>query len=145
MTAFKKPIPKNKSDQALLQPDLALDQGPQIPDTVYDLRRYDAHITALHKGLPKQERFINGNGKTAPYMYGSVQGLDLGLCFSTFCTSFKCEMGVKCAWRHHPLTKAEREWILASGGARGKTFLEKLALFWAVPEVPVPGASMHDR
>ncbi|KAF2828653.1 hypothetical protein CC86DRAFT_196317 [Ophiobolus disseminans] len=145
MTPFKKPVDRAQSFESLLQPDPALVQGPQVPETVYDLRKYDGHITALHKGLPPKQRFINGNGKVAPYVYGTVQGLDLGLCFSTFCTGFKCEMGVKCAWRHHPLTKSEREWILAKGGSRGKRFLENLVHYWAVPEVPVPGASMHDR
>jgi hypothetical protein len=144
MTPFRRPV-VNPSDLALLEPDPALMPGPPAPETVYDLRKYDAHITALHKGLPKSQKFINGNGKAAPFLYGSAQGRDLGLCYSTFCTSFKCEMGVKCAWRHHPLTKAEREWILTSGKDAGKRFLENLVNCWAVPDIPVPGASMHEK
>jgi hypothetical protein len=120
-------------------------QDPTLPASVYDLRKYDAHITALHKGLARYERYLNGNGKVAPYMYGSIQGMDLGLCFSTFCTKFICEMGVKCAWRHHPLTIEEREWIMTYGRERGKQFLNESDKFWPLPEVPVPGACMHDK
>ncbi|KAH7088014.1 hypothetical protein FB567DRAFT_329777 [Paraphoma chrysanthemicola] len=128
-------------------PSLVADtmRKPDIPTTVFDLRAYDSEITALQKTLPRHERFINGNGKAAPYIYGSIQGQDLGLCFATFCTTFRCEMGVRCAWRHHPLTKAEREWIIKYGRERGKQFLERLTNFWANPEVPVPGATMHDK
>tara|TARA_R110002003_G_scaffold121_12_gene10752 strand:+ start:20774 stop:21535 length:762 start_codon:yes stop_codon:yes gene_type:complete len=137
------------AEDRLLQDDPSLmaelNPKPNIPDTVCDLRVYDAEVTALQKTLPRHERFINGNGKVAPYIYGSIQGQDLGLCFSTFCTIFRCEMGVKCAWRHHPLTKAEREWIIKYGRERGKQFLEKVGGFWANPEVPVPGANMHDK
>lgn len=145
MTPFHRPGLAVQSHEALLAPDPALVPGPLVPDSVYDLRSYDAHITALHKVLPKGQRYYNGNGKVAPYIYGSVQGKDLGLCFTTFCTAHKCEMGVKCAWRHHPLTKAEREWILSNQGIRGKQFLEKLVQFWAIPDVPMPGASMQDK
>jgi hypothetical protein len=115
------------------------------PESMYDLRKYDAHVTELHNKLPRNQAYRNGNGKAAPHTYGSAQGLDLGLCFVTFCTNGWCEMGVKCAWRHHPLTKAEREWILANGRDRGKGFLEKLPKHWSSPEIPVPGASMQDK
>ncbi|KAF2024469.1 hypothetical protein EK21DRAFT_94051 [Setomelanomma holmii] len=116
-----------------------------VPSTVCDLRRYDAQVVQHQKTLPRNERFINGNGKVGPYMYGSVQGQDLGLCFSSFCTIHSCEKGVRCPWRHHPLTKAERQWILAFGKERGKNFLEKVGGFWANPEVPVPGANMYGK
>jgi hypothetical protein len=115
------------------------------PESMYNLRKYDAHITEMHNKLPRNQAYRNGNGKAAPHTYGSAQGPDLGLCFVTFCTNGWCEMGVKCAWRHHPLTKAEREWILANGHDRGKGFLEKLPKNWSSPEIPVPGASMHDK
>jgi len=132
-------------EQSLLEPDPALvEQGLPVPETVYDLRAYDAHITALHHSLHPNQRYISGNGKLSPQSYGSIWRRDLGLCFRTFYTTFQCEMGVKCAWRHHPLTKAEREWILSSGGYNGRAFLENLSKRWAVPDVPVPGANMHD-
>jgi hypothetical protein len=115
------------------------------PESMYDLRRYDAQVTEMHKKLPRHQSYRNGNGKAAPHVYGAMKGLDLGLCFVTFCTTGWCEMGVKCAWRHHPLTKAEREWILTNGRERGKGFLESLPKRWASPEIPVPGASMHDK
>jgi hypothetical protein len=99
----------------------------------------------MHDRLPRNQAYRNGNGKAAPHVYESAQGLDLGLCFVTFCTNGWCEMGVKCAWRHHPLTKAEREWILVNGRDRGKDFLERLPKNWASPEIPVPGASMHNK
>lgn len=116
-----------------------------VPDSAYDLRKYDAYITKMHKTLPKYQAYRHGNGKYAPFNYGASKAHDLGLCFTTFCTIDRCEMGIKCAWRHHPLTKAEREWILLSGRHNARLFLENLAKFWAVPEVPVPGASMHDK
>jgi hypothetical protein len=134
------------SECALLESDpVLLHQGPPVPETIYDLRAYDAQITALHRFLPQNQRYISGNGKVAPRNYGSVEGLDLGLCYATFYTNCPCEMGIKCAWRHHPLTKVEREWILSSGGERGRTFLENLSKRWAVPDVPVPGATMYDK
>lgn len=117
----------------------------KTPDTVYDLREYDVYITNMHANLPKNKAYRNGNGKSAPHNYGSVPGQDLGLCFVTFLTDGWCEMGVKCAWRHHPLTRVEREWILQLGRERSKRFLENLPKFWATPEVPVPGANMEDK
>jgi hypothetical protein len=137
---------KSKVKRKASYPDMQrVPQGPTLPASVYDLRKYDAHITTLHQGLARHERYLNGNGKVAPYMYGSIQGMDLGLCFSTFCTKFICEMSVKCAWRHHPLTIEEREWIMTYGRERGKQFLNESNKFWPLPEVPVPGACMHDK
>lgn len=141
------PHPHNVRPEAKMSyPDMtkAL-QDPSVPASVYNLRKYDAHVTALHNSLPRHERFLNGNGKVGPYVYGSMQGMDLGLCYATFCTRFRCEMGVKCAWRHHPLTTEERDWILTSGRERGKQFLDESSNLWPIPEVPVPGACMHDK
>jgi hypothetical protein len=138
-----------RTKHTLLAPDStqrsALKSTPAVPDTVYDLRRYDRYITNMHKKLPPHLAYLNGNGKVSPNMYASVQSQDLGLCYATFATTYMCEMGVKCAWRHHPLTQAEREWILAIGRERGKGFLKTLSRYWAHPEVPVPGANMHDK
>ncbi|CAO2648076.1 Nn.00g089980.m01.CDS01 [Neocucurbitaria sp. VM-36] len=118
-------------------------QDGLAPPTAYDLRFYDHEITKKYEELPQQERFINGiNGKVGPAVYGSTQRDDLGLCFSTFCTRFRCEMGLNCPWRHHPLNKAEKEWILAIGRERGKRFLDGVNRWWSSPDVPVPGASM---
>jgi hypothetical protein len=114
----------------------------KTPNTVYDLREYDMYFTNLHNSLPKNKAYRNGNGKAAPSLYGSAPSKDLGLCFVTFVTEGWCEMGIKCAWRHHPLTKAEREWILSLGRDKSKRFLENLPKCWASPEVLVPGANM---
>ncbi|KAH7400531.1 hypothetical protein DE146DRAFT_465474 [Phaeosphaeria sp. MPI-PUGE-AT-0046c] len=140
--------PNRQPNDPLLEDDsnmLGLFPRVAVPDSAYNLRQYDDYITAMHQRLPKYQAYRHGNGKLNPYNYGSSAVQDLGLCFVTFCTTNRCEMGVKCAWRHHPLTKAEREWILFSGNANARLFLEGLAKFWAVPEVPVPGASMHDK
>jgi hypothetical protein len=138
-----------RTKHALLAPGAnqqsTINLTPTVPDTVYDLRRYDRYITNMHKKLPPHIAYLSGNGKVSPNTYASVQGQDLGLCFATFATTYMCEMGVKCAWRHHPLTQAEREWILAIGHERGKGFLKTLARYWAHPEVPVPGANMHGK
>jgi hypothetical protein len=119
--------------------------GGEAPATTYDLRGYDHYVTTEFNNYPKQERFFNGNGKVAPAVYGSEQLHDLGLCFSTFCTRFRCEMGLKCPWRHHPLSKVEVEWILNIGGHRGRKFLEQVDKYWACPEVPLPGASIEGK
>lgn len=116
-----------------------------FPETVFDLRNYEADITKLHKSLPKNRAYRFFNGKTAPYQYGSTPVHDLGLCYVTFCTDGWCEMGVKCAWRHHPLTKAEREWIVLNGTDKARAFLEALPRNWASPEVPLPGANMEEK
>jgi hypothetical protein len=121
---------------------LDLTKNADIPSTVYDLREYDAYITALHKSLPPNGRFMHGNGKVRPGCYGSTPALDLGLCFVTFKTRSRCELGVACAWRHHPLTHAERDWIVANGHAQ---FLEDAKRLWSVPEIPVPGANLHGK
>lgn len=129
-------------DRTKVQPQ----QEAQAPPTAYDLRPYDNYITTTYSKLPRQESFLNGtNGKVAPSTYGSEQLHDLGLCFTTFCTRFRCEMGEKCPWRHHPLTKAEVAWILAIGRGRGEQFVEGVEKWWQNPEVPVPGASMVGR
>jgi hypothetical protein len=117
----------------------------KTPNTVYDLREYDIYITNLHNSLPKNKAYRNGNGKAAPSFYGSAPSKDLGLCFVTFVTEGWCEMDIKCAWRHHPLTKAEREWILSLGRDKSKRFLENLPKCWTSPEVPVPGANMAEK
>ncbi|KAL5117535.1 hypothetical protein ACEQ8H_004565 [Pleosporales sp. CAS-2024a] len=116
-----------------------------VPDTVLDLRHYDEHITKLHDSLPRHLAYRNGNGKAAPHAYGSTQEHDLGLCFVTFLTDGWCEMGSQCAWRHHPLTRVEREWIASIGKPRSREFLDQLPRRWSMPEVPVPGASMNDK
>ncbi|KAL6704359.1 hypothetical protein ACN47E_008315 [Coniothyrium glycines] len=116
--------------------------GQKAPMTTYDLRSYDDHITKTFSSLPQNERFINGNGKVRPSIYGSSSRNDLGLCFSTFCTRYACEIGVRCPWRHHPLSKAEVDWILETGGDRGRKFLKLMDSFWACPGTPLPGASM---
>jgi hypothetical protein len=99
----------------------------------------------LHMSRSRSNAYRNGNGKTAPRLYGSAPGQDLGLCFVTFATGGRCEMGTKCAWRHHPLTRVEREWILSLGKGRAKRFVENLPKYWATPEVPVPGANMAEK
>ncbi|KAH4130041.1 hypothetical protein HBI24_063080 [Parastagonospora nodorum] len=116
-----------------------------VPETAFDLRKYEADITKLHKSLPKNRAYRFFNGKTAPYQYGSTSVHDLGLCYVTFCTDGWCEMGAKCAWRHHPLTKAEREWIALKGTEKSRAFLEALPRHWASPEVPLPGANMEEK
>jgi hypothetical protein len=113
-----------------------------IPPTVYDLRKYDAEITALHESLPPHKRYISGNGKVRPGDYGSTPELDLGLCYGTYKTRSLCELGVACAWRHHPLTSFEREWIIANGHLE---FVQEAKKMWQIPERPGPGASMHGR
>jgi hypothetical protein len=85
----------------------ALEPDSSIPDTVYGLRKYDKHITAMHDKFPRHLAYVNVSGKIKPYKHGCMQDQDLDFCFLTFCTMYTCEMGVKCAWRHHPLTKAE--------------------------------------
>jgi len=116
-----------------------------VPETVFDLRTYDADVAKLHKSLPKTRAYRFFNGKTATFQYGSTPVQDLGLCYVTFCTDGWCEMGVKCAWRHHPLTKAEREWIALNGTDKARAFLEALPRNWASPEVPLPGANMEEK
>ncbi|KAH7380028.1 hypothetical protein BKA66DRAFT_442359 [Pyrenochaeta sp. MPI-SDFR-AT-0127] len=118
---------------------------PTAPPTAYNLREYDGRIIMEYKKRPRHKRFIHGNGKVGPAVYGSNQENDLGLCFSTFCTRFRCEMDLECPWRHHQLTGTERHWILAVYGERGRRFLDGVDKWWAYPEVPVPGSCMADK
>lgn len=114
------------------------------PPTAYDLRGYDYHVYVKYSRLPKQQRFFNGaNGKVAPSRYGSEQRHDLGLCFTTFLTRHRCEMGLYCPWRHHPISEAERAWIVDYGRDRGRAFLDNVDRWWAVPELPLPGSNME--
>jgi hypothetical protein len=107
-----------------------------VPPTVYDLRGYDHRIFTIYSSKPKHQRFINGaNGKVAPGAYGSEQRHDLGLCFATFLTRKRCEMGVACPWRHHPLSNAERAWVVEYGKSKGKDFIGYMDRWWAFPEV----------
>ncbi|KAF1828939.1 hypothetical protein BDW02DRAFT_193772 [Decorospora gaudefroyi] len=115
------------------------------PPTAYDLRGYDYRILRANANLPRSQQFVNGNGKVGPSIYGSEQRHDLGLCFSTFLTRHRCEMGLNCPWRHHPLSNEERSWIIEYGGENGKAFLANMDKWWGFPEVPVPGASMHGK
>jgi hypothetical protein len=64
---------------------------------------------------------------------------DLGLCYATFKTFKKCEMGHECPWRHHPLTSTEKAWILKIAGGKGEKFLDEVKKLWSLPDVPVPG------
>jgi hypothetical protein len=121
-------------------------QDPAIhaPPTASDLRGYDYHIHMRYAQRPKEQRFVNGgNGKVAPSRYGSEQRHDLGLCFTTFLTRYRCEMGLDCPWRHHPLSNAERAWIIEYGKERGKEFLNNADRWWSFPEVPVPGSNIR--
>jgi hypothetical protein len=103
---------------------------------VYDLRGYDHYIFTTYATKSRPQRFSNGaNGKVAPGMYGSEQRHDLGLCFATFLTKKRCEMGVHCPWRHHPLSNAERAWIIEYGRQKGKDFIENVDRWWSFPEV----------
>ena len=108
----------------------------EIPATVQDLRGYDHRIKVMYERKPKNQRFINGgNGKVAPALYGSEQRHDLGLCFATFLTRKRCEMGVNCPWRHHPLSNAEKAWIIEYGKKKGKEFIDNNDRWWSYPEV----------
>ncbi|KAG9192740.1 hypothetical protein G6011_11474 [Alternaria panax] len=116
----------------------------EIPPTVQDLRAYDYRIKVMFESKAKNQRFANGgNGKVAPALYGSEQRHDLGLCFATFLTRKRCEMGVNCPWRHHPLSNAEKAWIIEYGKKKGKEFIDNVDRWWSHPEVPVPGATMQ--
>ena len=107
-----------------------------IPPTVQDLRGYDYRIQVMYQSKPRNQRFVNGgNGKIAPARYGSEQRHDLGLCFATFLTRKRCEMGVDCPWRHHPLSNAEKAWIIEYGKKKGKEFIDNVDRWWSFPEV----------
>lgn len=108
----------------------------EFPPTVYDLRGYDYRIFTTYASKPKSQRFVNGaNGKIAPGIYGSEQRHDLGLCFTTYLTKKRCEMGVRCPWRHHPLSNSERAWIIEYGKQKGKEFIDNVDRWWSFPEV----------
>ncbi|CAN9187364.1 unnamed protein product [Alternaria alternata] len=125
-------------------PHLKNAEVDEIPATVQDLRGYDHRVKVMYERKPKNQRFINGgNGKVAPALYGSEQRHDLGLCFATFLTRKRCEMGVNCPWRHHPLSNAEKAWIIEYGKKKGKEFIDNNDRWWSYPEVPVPGANMQ--
>ncbi|EUC37836.1 hypothetical protein COCCADRAFT_1283 [Bipolaris zeicola 26-R-13] len=72
---------------------------PPPPPTAYDLLRYNYDIYMKYADLPKGEGFFNGhNSKITPSKYGSDSRHDLGLCFSTFLTRYRCKMGLHCPW-----------------------------------------------
>ncbi|KAI2478167.1 hypothetical protein Ptr902_10362 [Pyrenophora tritici-repentis] len=136
--------PESQKAQKLGLPHLVAAKDIQTPPTVYDLRVYDTRISETYSKLPKGERFENGiNGKVAPSIYGSMSCHDLGLCFATFLTRKSCEMGLGCPWRHHPLSIAEKIWIIEYGKTRGKEFLGNVERCYTTPQMPVPGANMH--
>ena len=120
-----------------------------IPETAYPLRDYTnyisdnhgkhRHVTRANRNLPK---FRNGDGKVNPSAYGSVLQYDLGLCYCTFKTLFECEMGVRCPWRHHPLSMREKQWIEEIARDKGRDFIAETDKSWASPEVPVPGINI---
>ncbi|KAJ4378097.1 hypothetical protein N0V83_000929 [Neocucurbitaria cava] len=126
-------------------------QHVPAPPTASDLRGYTNHVTKKYGALEPEQRFSNGpNGKVKPVQYGSNNAFDLGLCFTTFCTQRACEMGLECPWRHHPLTKDEKEWMKALGRNFGKPhieteFLSNVESRWSFPEVPLPGKSMFGK
>jgi hypothetical protein len=116
----------------------------KAPPTAYDLRGYEQRIVREYADRPKKERFINPNNGKVPFsIYGSASCYDLGLCFATFLTRKRCEMGLVCPWRHHPLSNAERAWLIEHGKERGKDFIERMDRFWAFPEVPLPGSRLQ--
>ncbi|KAL7780096.1 hypothetical protein CFE70_010117 [Pyrenophora teres f. teres 0-1] len=115
-------------------PHLLAAKDIQAPPTAYDLRLYNARICDMYANLPREQKFRNGNnGKVAPSIYGSETRHDLGLCFATFLTRSICEMGPECPWRHHPLSIAEKIWIIEYGNARGKQFLENVERCYTCP------------
>lgn len=120
-----------------------------IPETAYPLRDYTNYISDNHGKQRRITRanhhlpaFRNGDGKVNPSAYGSILQYDLGLCYCTFKTMFECEMGVRCPWRHHPLSKREKQWIEEIARDKGRGFIKDTDEFWANPEVPVPGINL---
>ncbi|KAJ4289582.1 hypothetical protein N0V90_010911 [Kalmusia sp. IMI 367209] len=124
-------------------------RGTKVPSTAYPLRNYTNYIqdnyarnrvnTRENHKLP---RFRNGDGKVNPSAYGSMLEHDFGLCYSTFRTTYSCEMGVRCAWRHHPLNGEEKEWIVSIAGGKGRDFVAAAERVWSSPNVPIPGKNM---
>jgi hypothetical protein len=123
--------------------------GTDIPETAYPLRSYTNYIaehhatkrhhTAQNRHLPV---FRNGDGKVNPSAYGSVLQYDFGLCYGTFRTLYMCEMGIRCPWRHHPLSAREKAWIEEVARGKGTYFIQVTDKCWASPDVPVPGHNM---
>ena len=119
-----------------------------VPFTAYPLRDYTNYIFDHHceRGTTNRENrlptFRNGDGKVNPSAYGSVLQYDLGLCYCTFKTTFQCEMGVRCPWRHHPLSAQEKDWIEDIARDKGRRFIEEADRCWATPDIPVPGHNM---
>ncbi|KAF1979343.1 hypothetical protein BU23DRAFT_563538 [Bimuria novae-zelandiae CBS 107.79] len=77
-------------------------RNTDIPKTAYPLRDYTNYISKHHaaqRRITSENRrlpaFRNGDGKVNPSAYGSVLQYDFGLCYGTFKTMYKCEMGVK--------------------------------------------------
>ena len=127
---------KSANEPKLGLPHLQNAETAEFPPTVHDLRGYDYRIFTMYASKPKAQRFMNGaNGKIAPGMYGSEQRHDLGLCFTTYLTKKRCEMGVKCPWRHHPLSNTEKAWIIKYGKQKGEEFLDNVDRWWNFPEV----------
>ncbi|KAL5410535.1 hypothetical protein PMIN04_010590 [Paraphaeosphaeria minitans] len=120
-----------------------------VPETAYPLRAYTNYIadnhaakrrnTSYNRHLPV---FRNGDGKVNPSAYGSVLQYDFGLCYCTFRTPYMCEMGIRCPWRHHPLSSCEKQWIHDIAHGKGEHFVDEAVKSWATPDVPVPGHNM---
>ncbi|KAF2443572.1 hypothetical protein P171DRAFT_40556 [Karstenula rhodostoma CBS 690.94] len=120
-----------------------------VPETAYPLRAYTNYIadnhaakrrnTSYNRHLPV---FRNGDGKVNPSAYGSVLQYDFGLCYCTFRTPYICEMGIRCPWRHHPLSSGEKQWIQDIAHGKGEHFIQEADKCWASPDVPVPGHNM---
>ncbi len=125
-------------------------RGPH-PDTAYPLSDYAKYIASVYGANREQSAevrlpptFVNGDGKVNPSAYGSLRDYDLGLCYTTFKTRKPCEMGVRCPWRHHPLSTLETRWIVRIGGEKGRDFLDGVNAWYDVPDVPVPGANLFE-
>ncbi|KAF2712830.1 hypothetical protein K504DRAFT_464874 [Pleomassaria siparia CBS 279.74] len=112
-----------------------------IPRTVYDLRAYYQFLK-VQIGENVISRFKNGDGRVNPSQYGGTHEYDLGLCFTTFLSTYTCEKRDKCPWRHHPLTEEEKVWVKRLGSC--EEFLRKAEALWAKPCTPMPGKNMAD-
>lgn len=112
------------------------------PPTAYSLGRYSLHVGRTHV---HRKQFRQAYGKVAPTVYGSDKTKDLGLCFRTFSTRSRCEMRVSCPWRHHPLSEAEKSWIVTNDEERGRKFLQETDKFWHIPDDAFPGANMEGK
>ncbi|KAF2852931.1 hypothetical protein T440DRAFT_525406 [Plenodomus tracheiphilus IPT5] len=117
----------------------------RIPDTVYNLRAYEAE---LEKSMPDSwatNPHITATGKIKPFVYGGGRQLDLGLCYATFLTNAECKSKQKCPWRHHPLREDEVKWLSSGVQPEGAKFLKKVEKFWAYPKIPLPGANLAEK